>query len=98
MRRARARGRRLRVDYFERFKKRMAGTGAMYEDGLVKPNRPIQGVAPERLAAVNQLVDLMIGCKMKGIDFDSMAEAAKAWAEYEWQMVEPALAAKRAAA
>lgn len=87
----------MRVNYLERFKTRMAATGVVYREGEAKPQRPIEGVAPERLEAVNQLVDLMIGCRIKGIAFESMVEKASAWAEYEWQMVEPVVTAARAA-
>lgn len=87
------------MDYFDRFKERMRQSGVPYAPASdVRPNRPLEGVASDRLAAVNQLVDLMIGCRIKGIDFESTVEKAKAWADFEWEMVEPALAAKRASA
>src|ERR1044072_819463 len=97
MRRARARGRRLRVDYFERFKARMAAVGQVYSQSEAKPNRPLQ-VGAERVELANQIVDQIIGCKRKGVDFHATVAVAEQWGEYEWGMVEPALAAKRAAA
>lgn len=85
------------MDYFDRFKARMGEVGTVYRTGNpAAPKRPIPHLDAGQADLVNQLVDQIIGCRMKGLDFDQQVAQAKAWAEYEWGMVEPALAAKRA--
>ena len=86
------------MDYFERFKQRTRDAAAPYLAGAAfGPKRPIPHLdAGGQAARVNQLVDLILGCQMMGLDFEAELAQARSWAEYEWSMVEPALAAKRA--
>lgn len=83
------------MTYLERFKVRMAALGAAYTQGEAMPKRPLTEMPARDVPVVNALIDVMIGCKMKGQDFDQLREKAEAWVEYEWPMVEPVVAAAR---
>lgn len=85
------------MNYFERFKARMKGVAIPYADEEIKPTRPITGLPAGHLELVNQIVDGIIGCRMRGVDYEALHRVAEGWATYEWEMVEPAFEARKAA-
>ena len=85
------------MDYFERLKARMARSASAYTDDVCKAQRPFPHADKAQELRINQIVDLIIGCRTMGLDFEAELAQAKAWASYEWEIVEPALKAKREA-
>ena len=83
------------MNYVERLKARLGQVGQVYVNGAPNaPSRPLQ-VDEGVVMVTNQLVDLMIACKIKGIDWRDLADDALGWAEYEWTLAEPLIAKAR---
>ena len=86
------------MNYVERLKARLGQVGQVYVNGAPNaPSRPLQ-VDESVVMVTNQLVDLMVACRIKGIDWHNLADDALGWAEYEWTLAEPLIAKAKAEA
>lgn len=87
------------MNYVERLKDRLGKVGQVYTATQATesaPARPLPVEDVQQIPVCNQLVDVMIACRIKGIEFDELVGIAEQWAEYEWTLAEPLIAAARA--
>lgn len=84
--------------YLDRFKARQQQVGTAYAiTNDSAPRRPLAVDNTVDAQAVNVLVDVILACRMKGLDYAKLRDHAEEWADYEWEQIEPLVEAARAA-